>query len=111
MDRHRTTFGDIVGFYRGDHDYTKKDYNTPQCKYLGDAQLIWFSEFCGQKDVDFGASPNLYMDSKGDAIVANLQKSCTMHAVYATSMQGLWRDPKLGKGGASGCAGTTAYDD
>jgi outer membrane protein assembly factor BamB len=111
MDRHRKTFGDIVGSYRGDIDYDPMLYDTPQCKYLGEAQLIWFSVFCGQKDIDFGASPSLFTNSRGDTIVADLQKSCTVHAVHAGSMTRLWRHADLGAGGASGCAGGMAYDD
>jgi outer membrane protein assembly factor BamB len=112
LDRSRyTTFGQIVGFYKGDLDYDPALYNTPQCVYLGELQPVGFSTFCGQKDVDFGASPSLFTNAEGRTIVVNLQKSCTVHAVYADTMQLAWKRPELGPGGASGCASTTAYDD
>jgi outer membrane protein assembly factor BamB len=111
VDRHRKTFGEIVAAHKGDKDYDPKLYDTPQCKYFGELQLVGFSTFCGQKDVDFGASPSLYTDSKGRTIVVNLQKSCTLHAVFADSMKQLWKHSELGVGGASGCASATAWDD
>jgi outer membrane protein assembly factor BamB len=111
FDRDSKKFGEIVGFYKGDKDYDPKLYNTPQCKYLGETQPIWYSGFCGQKDVDFGASPSMYEDSKGRTIVTELQKSCTVHAVIADSMERLWKRPTLALGGQSGCAGGSAYDD
>jgi alcohol dehydrogenase (cytochrome c) len=111
LNRKSKKFGEIVDSYRGDKDYDPKLYNTPQCEYLGEAQPIWYSGFCGQKDVDFGASPSLYKNSKGDTIVVELQKSCTVHAVHADTMERLWKRPTLAAGGASGCAGGTAYDN
>ena len=111
MDRHRKTFGEIVGSYRGDKDYDPELYDTPQCEYLGELQPAGFSTFCGQKDIDFGASPNLYRNSRGDTVVVDLQKSCSVHAVHTSTMKRVWRHPELGKGGASGCATTSAYDD
>jgi outer membrane protein assembly factor BamB len=111
LNRASKRFGEIVDGYRGDKDYDPKLYNTPQCKYLGETQPVWYSGFCGQKDIDFGASPSLYKDSNGDSIVAELQKSCTMHAVRTDSMERLWKHKKLAVGGLSGCAGGSAYDD
>ncbi|MEA2453195.1 MAG: hypothetical protein QOG04_1905 [Actinomycetota bacterium] len=110
FDRNSKTFGEILDAYRGDKDYDPKLYNTPQCKYLGELQPAGFSTFCGQRDVDFGASPSLFKNSAGKSIVVNLQKSCTVHAIYADTMEKFWKRSEIGPGGASGCASTTAYD-
>ncbi|MEA2498102.1 MAG: hypothetical protein QOH26_507 [Actinomycetota bacterium] len=111
MNRKSKRFGEIVGHYKGDLDYDPELYDTPQCEYLGETQPIWYSGFCGQKDVDFGASPSLYKNSRGRTIVTELQKSCTVHAVYADTMKRFWKRPTLAVGGQSGCAGGSAYDN
>ncbi len=57
-------FGEIVDSYHGDYD--------------------------NRADVDFGASPTLFKNKKGDAIVATLQKSGKLHAVYGDTMEQAW---------------------
>jgi outer membrane protein assembly factor BamB len=103
----RATFGQIVGNYKGDFDYTEEAYDTTECRLVGD----YVFGLCGQRDIDFGASPSVFTTSDGRTIVANLQKSCTYHAVDASTMQGVWKHHELAEGGASGCASTSAYDD
>jgi outer membrane protein assembly factor BamB len=112
VDRSRVpTFGEVVGFYKGENDYDPELYNSPECKYLSEAILVGYSAFCGQKDIDFGASPHLFTASDGRLIVGDLQKNCTYHAVDAATMQRVWAATQLGQGGASGCASTSAVDD
>jgi outer membrane protein assembly factor BamB len=106
-----TTFGEIVGNYKGENDYDPALYNSPQCRYLGELIVVGFSPVCGQKDIDFGASPNLFRTSDGTLVVGDLQKNCTYHAVNAATMKRVWAATELGVGGASGCASTSAYDD
>lgn len=109
MDRNRDTFGEIVGNYKGDADYNDADFETPQCQLLGDAQPIFYSIWCGQQDVDFGSSPNLWWDGEGRPMIGEYQKSGTYHGVDADTMEGVWRaevsPPNLG-----GNAGTSAMD-
>jgi polyvinyl alcohol dehydrogenase (cytochrome) len=112
VDRERyTSFGEIVGNYKGENDYDEAAYNSMECKYLAELVLVGFSTFCGQKDIDFGASPNLFTTSDGRLLVGDLQKSCTYHAVDAATMRRVWAATGLGQGGASGCASTSAVDE
>lgn len=112
IDRSRlTTFGTIVGNYKGENDYDPELYHSPQCTYLSELIVVGYSPVCGQKDIDFGASPNVYTTRDGRTIVGDLQKNCTYHAVDTATMQPVWLAQHLGQGGVSGCASTSAYDD
>lgn len=64
IDRKSNRFAEVVGTYHGDYD--------------------------DRADVDFGASPTLFKDKKGNTIVAALQKSGKLHAVYADNMEQAW---------------------
>jgi outer membrane protein assembly factor BamB len=65
---------------------------------------------CGQIDIDFGASPNLFTDSHGREIVGDLQKSGVYHAAYTDNMQKAWSTP-VGTPCALCNAATAAVDD
>jgi outer membrane protein assembly factor BamB len=45
---------------------------------------------CGQLDLDFGASANLFTDGKGNKLVGDLQKSGVYHAARADTMKPAW---------------------
>lgn len=109
--KRNATFGEIVSHYKGDNDFTDEAYFTTECELLAEAILIGFSAFCGQIDVDFGASPNLYKHSDGRTVVAELQKSCTFHAVDAKTMEVIWKQRNFEFAGANSCSGTSAYDE
>ena len=111
VDPSHATFGEIVDSYKGDHDYDAEAFNSTECRYLGEAQVIWFGIFCGMQDIDFGASPNLFTDGQGRTVVSALQKSCTFHAVDTATMDGTWKRSRLGPrpSGFDGCASTAAY--
>jgi outer membrane protein assembly factor BamB len=110
MDRshYYTTFGQIVGSYKGEVDYDPDLYNSTQCQTAGEVIPVGYSSLCGQKDSDFGASPNLFTNSAGRTIVGGLQRTPEgiYHALDADTMQPLWT--VKGRGGS---AATTAYDD
>jgi outer membrane protein assembly factor BamB len=57
-------FAEIVDSYHGDYD--------------------------DRQDVDFGASPTMLRNKKGEALIAVLQKSGKLHAVYADTMEQAW---------------------
>lgn len=105
------TFGKIVGHYKGDPDFTPSAYFTTECETLAEAFVAGFSTFCGQLDVDFGASPNLFVNSEGRKVLGELQKSCTYHAIDAETMELIWKHSNPDFAGANNCAGTSAYDD
>jgi polyvinyl alcohol dehydrogenase (cytochrome) len=93
------TFGEIVASYKGEVDqYTKAlEFlsQTPVCKLsneLGQYGLPYpFDDpLCGELDLDFGASPNLFTLSNGTPVVGELQKSGIYHVANATTMAPVW---------------------
>lgn len=110
IDRGRKTFGEIVDVYKGDVDQWLAPLSaltdTPVCT-AGPATIDYPQ--CGQLDLDFGASPNLYRSDKGDLIVGSLQKSGTYHAVYTDTMSEAWTT-LMGLPCFPCNAGTTATD-
>lgn len=94
LDRDRETFGEIVGSYRGDSDsYIDGLDRQPLCTEFGD-DLVYpgfgFSAGCAQLDLDFGSSPNLFTDDRGNTLVGALQKSGRFHTVSADHMNRAW---------------------
>ncbi len=64
---------------------------------------------CGQLDLDFGASPNLFTDSSGNELVGELQKAGVYHVANATTMAPAWH--RVVGGPCAVCnAGSTAFD-
>jgi outer membrane protein assembly factor BamB len=58
----------------------------------GFAEIVdsYHGDFDDRQDVDFGASPTLLRNKRGDALIAVLQKSGKLHAVYADTMEQAW---------------------
>ena len=89
------TFGTIVDAYKGNVDQFIPGLERQiLCDEFGD-QIGYhpccdFSVTCVQLDIDFGASPTGFRNSKGELIVGELQKSGIFHAVYADTMQQAW---------------------
>lgn len=110
FDPDRETFGEIVGNYKGDRDAPPERHDSTECQTLGDAQPVGYSVFCGQQDVDFGSSPNLFTDSEGDVLVGEFQKSGNYHAVDTATMEGEWKATGLAEPSVSGNSATSAYD-
>ncbi|HVL32532.1 MAG TPA: PQQ-binding-like beta-propeller repeat protein [Actinomycetota bacterium] len=91
-DRSSDSFGDIVDAYKGtvDQYYPGLD-RQPACASKPDVEYgdAW-SLTCLQLDLDFGASPNLFTDARGNVLLGALQKSGVYHVVYADTMQQAW---------------------
>jgi polyvinyl alcohol dehydrogenase (cytochrome) len=94
LDRSRTTFGRIVSSYKGNADQYAQALealsHTPACAAGSDQTLPLDDPACGQLDLDFGASPNLFTSRSGHLLVGDLQKSGVYHVAYATTMQPAW---------------------
>lgn len=109
------TFGKIVDAYKGNVDqyYPGLD-RQPACTLLGNdpRQLILgaWSVACLQLDLDFGASPSVFTDARGRALVGDLQKSGVYHAVYADTMELAWTSV-VGAPCAACNASSAAVDD
>lgn len=87
------TFGQIVGFYKGNVDqYTQALQTlsqTPLCAASASAPDPLDDPACGQLDLDFGAAPNLFTVD-GRLAVGGLQKSGVYHVADAASMAPVW---------------------
>jgi outer membrane protein assembly factor BamB len=96
MDRTRPTFGQVVASYKGNIDqYTDAlaALRSTQACAASDVQgFAWPLDdpVCGQLDLDFGASPNLFTDATGRLLVGSLQKSGVYHAARADTMAPAW---------------------
>jgi len=114
INRHRATFGHIVGYTPGNVDQYSDTLQTlshnPVCA-ASDTGQPWPLDdpLCGQLDLDFGASPNLFPDGAGGLLVGDLQKSGEYHVAHTATMGKDWSSTV----GLScfGCnADSTAYD-
>ncbi|MEA2516248.1 MAG: hypothetical protein QOG16_86, partial [Actinomycetota bacterium] len=111
IDRSRSTFGDIIDAYKGiPETYVPGLQNQPVCQQFGDDTPA--AGACLNQDIDFGASPNLFRDERGNLMVGEYQKAGVYHAVYADTMQQAWTailSPLLGPAYLANAA-STAYD-
>jgi polyvinyl alcohol dehydrogenase (cytochrome) len=99
IDLHRSSpsFGDIVAAYKGNVDQYTKLLQTlsksPLCA-LSDlangAPYPLDDPLCGQLDLDFGASANLFTLANGTKVVGELQKSGVYHVARADTMAPVW---------------------
>jgi polyvinyl alcohol dehydrogenase (cytochrome) len=108
-------FGEIVAAYQGNVDqYTgalQTATQTPACSASDSTGLPWPLDdpVCGQLDLDFGASPNLFTDSSGNELIGDLQKAGVYHVANATTMAPAWH--RVVGGPCEACnAGSTAFD-
>ena len=89
-------FGEIVAAYAGNVDqYTgvlQTATQNPACSESDSTGLPWPLDdpVCGQLDLDFGASPNLFTDSSGQELVGDLQKAGVYHVANASTMAPVW---------------------
>jgi polyvinyl alcohol dehydrogenase (cytochrome) len=96
LSRSRSTFGQIVAAYHGNVDqYTdtlETLSHTPVCAATDSPSVPTPVDdpACGQLDLDFGASANLFTDSHGTKLVGDLQKSGVYHAADAATMKPAW---------------------
>jgi outer membrane protein assembly factor BamB len=111
----RPTFGQIVASYQGNVDqYTaalQQLSNSPVCAASDNPAVPYPLDdpACGQLDLDFGASANLFMTSDGTEVVGDLQKSGVYHVANASTMAPVW-SALLGASCAACNAASTAFD-
>lgn len=96
LDRSRPTFGQIVAAYQGNVDQYASALQTlsqtPACQVSADPAVPdpLDDPVCGQLDLDFGASANLFRTSSGTELVGDLQKSGVYHVANAATMKPAW---------------------
>ena len=115
LNRASPRFAQIVAAYPGNVDqYTgtlQTVSQTPACSASDSSGAPWPLDdpVCGQLDLDFGASPNLFTDSAGHTLVGDLQKAGVYHVADASTMAPAWH---MAVGGPCFVcnAGSTAFD-
>lgn len=111
----RPTFGQIVASYGGNIDqYTAALAalsQSPVCAASDNPAVPdpLDDPACGQLDLDFGASANLFTTSNGTKVVGDLQKSGVYHVANAATMTPVW-STLLGASCQACNAASTAFD-
>lgn len=85
LNRKSDTFGDIVDAYKATPD--SRAHGQSPCQE-GPREVSHAT--CVYTDVDFGASPTLLEDSRGNKLVVEFQKSGVVHAAYRDTMLKAW---------------------
>jgi hypothetical protein len=93
LRRKSKTFGEILDSYKGRPDsYVDGAADQPACDTAPDVYYVPpFSATCVQLDLDFGASPSLFLDADGNQRLGDLEKSGDYHVVDPKGMVGVWR--------------------
>jgi outer membrane protein assembly factor BamB len=93
LRRNSKTFGEILDVYKGRPDsYVEGGADQPACETAPDVYYVPpFSATCVQLDLDFGASPSLFVDAAGKQRLGDLEKSGDYHVVDPKGMTGVWR--------------------
>jgi polyvinyl alcohol dehydrogenase (cytochrome) len=92
----RATFGEIVASYKGNVDQYTSELeelsHSPACEASDNPEVPYPLDdpICGQLDLDFGASANLFTTSDGTKVVGDLQKSGVYHVANAKTMGPVW---------------------
>jgi outer membrane protein assembly factor BamB len=108
-------FGRIVARSPGNIDqYTGTLHaatETPACSASDNTGAPWPLDdpVCGQLDLDFGASPNLFRTASGVELVGELQKAGVYHVANARTMASAWHRV-VGAPCAVCNAGSSAFD-
>lgn len=110
LRRKKGTFGKILDVYKGRPDtFIEGAADQPACDTAPNVYYVPpFSATCVQLDLDFGASPSLFVDDAGKQRLGDLEKSGDYHLVNPKGMVGVWRRtvgvPCLGCNAASPAA-------
>jgi plastocyanin len=113
LDRSRSTFGEIVGSYKGLVDeYVGGTDSLPCIDFTGN-NPPWYPQglgSCMDSDLDFGASPNIFTGADGRTVVGAGQKSGVYHAFDVDTMAPLWKTTVGPPSSVGGIVGSTAVD-
>jgi outer membrane protein assembly factor BamB len=113
LDRKSNTFGEITGAYKGTVDEYIPSFSQLPCYDIPGNPPPYYPQGigqCGDIDMDFGASPNLFTDAKGRKVVGTGQKSGVYHAIDAKTMKPVWTQITGAPTAVGGIVGSTAVD-
>ena len=113
VDRRSKTFGEIVGHYKGQIDEYVPGFSNLPCYDFPNNNPPYYPQgvgSCGDIDLDFGSSPNLFRDKSGRKMVGAGQKSGVYHVFDAKTMKPAWTQVVGPPGALGGIVGSTAHD-
>jgi polyvinyl alcohol dehydrogenase (cytochrome) len=109
LDRSRPTFGEIVGSYKGDvEEYFPDLADAVPCEPFEPVFAAGLE--CLNLDLDFGTTPNIYVDESGRKLVSAGQKSGVVHFFDAATMEPVAKVPLGAPSPVGGMVGSAAYD-
>jgi polyvinyl alcohol dehydrogenase (cytochrome) len=113
VNRSSKTFGEITGAYKGTIDEYVPAFSQMPCYDIPGNPPPYYPQGlgqCGDVDMDFGASPNLFKDDKGRELVGVGQKSGVYHVIDAKTMKPVWNQIVGPPSAVGGIVGSTAVD-
>ncbi len=113
IDRASPRFGQILGSYKGTIDEYIPAFSELPCFDFPGNNPPYYPQgigACGDIDLDFGASPNLFTGASGRKLVGVGQKSGVYHVFDAQTMKPVWSQIVGPPTQVGGIVGSTAYD-
>jgi plastocyanin len=107
------SFGNIIGSYKGNVDVYVAAFQQLPCVAIPNNPPPYYPQgvgSCGQIDMDFGSSPNLFRDASGRELVGAGQKSGVYHVFDAKTMKPVWQTITGVPTSVGGIVGSTAID-
>lgn len=114
VNRRSPRFGRIIGSYKGDVDEYLPVISTLPCHDIPGNPAPYYPQGigqCGDIDLDFGASPNLFTLPNGRKVVGVGQKSGVYHVMDAKTMEPVWKQIVGIPTPVGGIVGSTAAVD
>jgi plastocyanin len=112
VDRASPTFGEIIDHYEGLPDeYLDAFADMPCVDFPGNLPPYPSGlGSCGDLDLDFGSSPNLFTDASGRKLIGVGQKAGVFHVIDAETMEPVWTQVVGPPSSVGGILGSTAFD-
>jgi polyvinyl alcohol dehydrogenase (cytochrome) len=114
VNRKSETFGEILGHYKGLVDEYFPGMSQMPCYDIPGNPPPYYPQGvgqCGDIDLDFGSSPNLFRDKDGRKLVGAGQKSGVYHVFDAQTMKPVWTQIVGPAGALGGIVGSTAVEN
>jgi hypothetical protein len=111
IDRASPRFGQVLASYKGTIDEYVPQFSELPCYDIPGNPAPWYPQGigqCGDLDMDFGASPNLFTLPGGRKVVGVGQKSGVYHVVDAKTMKPVWTQLVGPPSAVGGIVGSTA---
>lgn len=114
LDRASETFGEIVDSYKGIVEEYNPILQAVPCVDIPGNPAPYYPQGvgeCGDLDLDFGASANLFTGASGRKLVGVGQKAGVYHVFDAETMEPVWQTIVGPPSPIGGIVGSTAIDD